>query len=114
MLGNTDKVNYSIADTCGRRVLGMNGSLTSYINTGKAYKYKNDSFTKTQKTETKSKNKNEVLKNAAMVGLGALGILLAYKGGAKALNVVKDKASALISKLPKIDVIGGIKKIFKK
>ena len=113
MLGNTDKVNYSIADTCGRRVLGMNGSLTSYINTGKAYKYKNDSFTKTKTTEDKQKNKNEVLKNAAMVGLGALGVLLAYKGGAKALSVVKDKASALISKLPKIDVIGGIKKIFK-
>ena len=114
MLGNTDKINYSIADTCGRKVLGMSGSLTGYINTGKAYKYKKDSFTKTQKPESESKNKNQVVKNAAAVGLGALGILLAYKGGAKTLNIVKDKVTAVFSKLPKIDIIGGIKKIFKK
>ena len=115
MLGNIhniDRNNISVTDTCGRRVLGMSGSLTSYIKTGKAYK--RDSFTRSNKPISKSKKEEKLLKRIAAIGFGAIGILAALKMGPKALGALKDKASGVVSKLPKIDILGSIKKIFKK
>ncbi len=86
--------NYeSVADFGAKRVLGMGGSLTGYINNGNAYK--KDSFEKSNNTtsslnETKNNKIKKYIKPALAL-LATLGGVLAWKKGGKKLasNLLK-------------------------
>ncbi len=99
MLGNTGQIsihNPSIADTCGSRVLGVNGSLTSYIQTGKAYAGR-DTFYKKSKSKsqkmTKSEKDAQLMKRICIGTASVLGALFlgfkTKKGIGKAVDGIK-------------------------
>lgn len=79
----------NIADMGGRQVLGMGGSLTNYINTGKA---KTDSFELTSQQPQASKKKTNVAKILAGVAAAAAavgGTVFAFKKGGKFIDKIK-------------------------
>ena len=88
-INNTNSNLMSTSDLCGQRVLGMNGSLVSYINTGNAGSL--DTFKRsTPKNEEKQKKKinfgNIIKVTVAALGVVAAGVL-AYKNFPKVKKI---------------------------
>ena len=88
-INSTNSNLMSTTDLCGQRVLGMNGSLINYINTGNAGSI--DTFRRTTpKNEEKQKKKinfgNIVKVAVAGLGIVAAGTLL-YKNSAKVKKI---------------------------
>ena len=65
----------NLADFGARRVLGINGSLTSYINTGNAYGV--DSFTPIQNAKKDDKNTKKKPRSCILPALLSCGFLIA-------------------------------------
>lgn len=103
----------SSADRCGREVLGMGGSLVSFIDTGNPYAY--DSFSKTDNitSENPKKKKNiaQILKwGIAGVALVAGGIYAFKKK--PSLKGVGNSIKSFVSDIGK--KLGKIGNLFKK
>lgn len=111
-------ISESIADYGAQRTLGINGSITGYINTGNQYDtkyYKNsfrgDCFTK-KTPEKKKTNVNKILLIASSIGIAGLSLFALIKSGKINFECIKTVPQK-ISQFAK-DGFSKVKSIFKK
>jgi hypothetical protein len=101
---NSNSQILSSADTCGREVLNMGGSLTRYINTGNAGSL--DSFEKNPKEDT-TKNKRQfthTVKNLLTAGLLGICAVVIGKNCSKNIKDIFEKAQSWLKNTPKTDL----------
>ncbi len=120
MLGNTQNIsihNSTLADSCGSSVLGMNGSLTSYIQTGKTHSGY-DSFSRKNKTDTKKMTRSQkdaqILKKICVGALGAAATLFLGCKLKKGATSIVDGVKKLLKIAPSESNIEKAKKTLSK
>ena len=101
--GATQLHNARISDHGARQVLGMNGSINSYINTGnpyQSYSLPNDEFVKEGSTKSKLHKALDVLAYGTAIGVG---IFACIKNKGKISEVINKYSGKLKEGLNKID-----------